>query len=33
MGELMAPLRTAVLMKTDIANSTPKFRALLAEDH
>ena len=29
----MAPLRTAVLMKTDIANSTPKFRALLAEDH
>jgi class 3 adenylate cyclase len=29
----MAPLRTAVLMKTDIANSTPRFRALLAEDH
>lgn len=29
----MAPLRTAVLMKTDIANSTPKFRALLADDH
>ncbi len=28
----MAPLHAAVLMKTDIANSTPKFRALLAED-
>jgi class 3 adenylate cyclase len=28
----MAPLRTAVLMKTDIAGSTPSFRALLAAD-
>jgi len=28
----MASLRTAVLMKTDIAGSTPRFRALLAED-
>lgn len=29
----MAPLRTAVLMKTDIANSTPKFRGLRTDDH
>jgi class 3 adenylate cyclase len=28
----MTPLRTAVLMKTDIAGSTPRFRALLAAD-
>ncbi len=28
----MAPLRTTVLMKTDIAGSTPRFRALLAAD-
>jgi class 3 adenylate cyclase len=28
----MSPLRIAVLMKTDIAGSTPKFRALLASD-
>jgi class 3 adenylate cyclase len=28
----MASLRTAVLMKTDIAGSTPRFRTLLAED-
>src|SRR5438045_1506005 len=28
----MMPLRTTVLMKTDIAGSTPKFRALLATD-
>jgi class 3 adenylate cyclase len=26
-------LRTAVLMKTDIAGSTARFRALLAADH
>ena len=30
--EPMAPLRTAILMKTDIAESTPRFRALLAAD-
>jgi class 3 adenylate cyclase len=30
--EPMTPLRTAVLMKTDIAESTPSFRALLAAD-
>jgi class 3 adenylate cyclase len=29
----MSPLRTAVLMKTDIAGSTLRFHALLAEDH
>jgi adenylate cyclase len=28
----MTPLRTTVLMKTDIAGSTPSFRALLAAD-
>jgi class 3 adenylate cyclase len=28
----MTPLRIAVLMKTDIAGSTPRFRALLAAD-
>ena len=28
----MAPLRTTVLMKTDIAGSTPRFRALLSAD-
>jgi class 3 adenylate cyclase len=28
----MMPFRTAVLMKTDIAGSTPRFRALLAAD-
>jgi class 3 adenylate cyclase len=28
----MTPLRTIVLMKTDIAGSTPRFRALLAAD-
>ncbi|HYZ23071.1 MAG TPA: adenylate/guanylate cyclase domain-containing protein [Rhodopila sp.] len=28
----MTPLRIAVLMKTDIAGSTPRFRALLASD-
>jgi class 3 adenylate cyclase len=28
----MAPLRTAILMKTDIAESTPRFRALLTAD-
>src|ERR1700733_7168584 len=28
----MTPLRTTVLMKTDIAGSTPKFRAMLAAD-
>ena len=28
----MTPLRTAILMKTDIAGSTPSFRALLAAD-
>jgi class 3 adenylate cyclase len=28
----MTPLRTVVLMKTDIAGSTPRFRALLAAD-
>jgi class 3 adenylate cyclase len=28
----MTPLRTTVLMKTDIAGSTPRFRALLAAD-
>jgi class 3 adenylate cyclase len=28
----MTPLRTTVLMKTDIARSTPKFRAMLAAD-
>ena len=28
----MTPLQTTVLMKTDIAGSTPRFRALLAAD-
>ena len=28
----MTPLRTVVLMKTDIAGSTPRFRALLSSD-
>ena len=28
----MTQLRTTVLMKTDIAGSTPQFRALLASD-
>src|SRR4051812_6569272 len=28
----MLPFRTAVLMKTDIAGSTPRFRALLGAD-
>jgi class 3 adenylate cyclase len=28
----MTPLRTPVLMKTDIAGSTPRFRSLLASD-
>jgi class 3 adenylate cyclase len=32
LGEPMTPLRTAVLMKTDIAESTPSFRAMLAAD-
>jgi hypothetical protein len=28
----MTPPQTTVLMKTDIAGSTPRFRALLAAD-
>jgi class 3 adenylate cyclase len=31
-GGPMSSLRTVVLMKTDIAGSTPRFRALLAQD-
>jgi class 3 adenylate cyclase len=33
MARAMTQLRTAVLMKTDIAGSTPAFRALLTTDH
>jgi hypothetical protein len=32
MDRAMTPLQTTVLMKTDIAGSTPRFRALLAAD-